>query len=77
MSRKLPFEEAFNRKMNELPTPNEDKHWQQMKQLLDEKEKRRAFFFFRNYKVLGGAAIMLPAVVFMVTFFAGERNERS
>ncbi len=74
MSRKLPFEEAFNRKMNELPTPNEDKHWQQMKQLLDEKEKRRAFFFFRNYKVLGGAAIMLLLLFSWLLFSPGKET---
>jgi len=52
MNKKLPYEDAFERQMNDLPTGNEDESWQKMKALLDENEKRKPFILFRNYKAI-------------------------
>ncbi len=59
MSEKTPFDESFQHKMNELPLPDENKSWQEMKQLLDEKEKRRPYFFFRYEKMAGALLLLL------------------
>ena len=59
MSKKLPFEEIFKQKINELPLPHEDKAWQKMKQLLDEKKERKPFVVFPKEKMIGGALLLL------------------
>ena len=51
MSDKLPFEDAFERKMNDLPARNEGASWQKMKALLEEKDKRKPFAWINIYTV--------------------------
>lgn len=58
MNKKLPFENAFERQMNNLPAPNEDKSWQKMKQLLDDEERRSPLAFLKSGKV-GGVLVLL------------------
>lgn len=50
MNKKLPYEEAFNRQMNDLPSPHEDESWQKMKMLLDKNDKRVSRAFLKNIK---------------------------
>lgn len=70
MNKKLPFEEALEQQMNNLPSPNEDESWQKMKKLLDENGKPVPLSFLKTYKVwivlillllMGVWFIILPA----------------
>ena len=59
MNKKLPFEEAFEQQMNDLPSPPEDESWQKMKQLLDENDKHAPLGFFKSNKVWGIFILLL------------------
>jgi hypothetical protein len=72
MKKKLPFEEAMERKMQDLPASGEDEAWRKMKDMLDEEEDRKPFFFFRTYKFLGAVALM-AVLTFCAIIFA-EKN---
>lgn len=53
MNKKLPFEDLFKKKIDELPTGNEDAAWQKMKKLLDDKDRRKPFVWLNLYTVCG------------------------
>ena len=74
MSKKLSFEDALRQKMNELPLPDENESWQKMKELLDEKKKRRALVFLMNYKTLTVAILLLLLCLWLV--ISPERIKR-
>ena len=59
MSKKLPYEDAFERQMNHLPSPDENESWRKMKKLLDDRERRVPFVFFKNYKVWTSLILLL------------------
>lgn len=46
MNKKLPYEEALEQQLRDLPLPDQDASWQKMQALLDEKDRRRPFLFF-------------------------------
>jgi hypothetical protein len=66
MSNKLPFEDAFKNKMNDLPPGNEDASWQKMKQLLEEQEKRKPFAWLNIYTVCTGIIILAAFGIWMM-----------
>ena len=51
MNKKQPFEDAFERQMNNLPASQEDESWQKMKKLLDDNKKREPIAFFKTYRL--------------------------
>ncbi len=66
MSSKLPFEDAFKNKMNDLPTGNEDASWQKMKALLEEKDKRKPFAWINIYSVCTCIMIVAGFCIWMI-----------
>lgn len=76
MNKKLPFEDAFEQQMNNLPTPNEDESWQKMKQLLDDKERSTPFAFFKSYKVWGILVLLLIIGVFFIFNSINKAKEK-
>ena len=61
MNKKFPYEDAFERQMNNLPLPSEDASWEQMKNLLDEKDRRRPAAYL----------IFYPRLVYLLLFVLG------
>lgn len=49
MSKKLRFEEAFDQKMKNISSPDEEVSWQKMSKLLDDNERQKPIGFFNNY----------------------------
>jgi len=76
MNKKLPFEDAFEQQMNNLPTPNEDESWQKMKQLLDDKERRTPLAFFKSNKVWGILVLLLIIGVFFIFNSINKAKEK-
>lgn len=66
MNNKLPFEEAFEKRMADLRLPPEDASWQQMSKLLDEKKRRTPLAWFNNYKLGSILALMLVAGIWLI-----------
>ena len=67
MSEKLPYEEAFERQMNDLPSPYEEESWLKMKILLDEEKDRKVpFVLFKNVKAWVLLALLLVAGTWLV-----------
>ncbi len=60
MNKKLPYEDAFEQQMNDLPLPGEEQSWQNMSQLLDEDDKRTFPGGFFRY---GGFVLCAIALV--------------
>ncbi len=52
MKKKLPFEEAIESKLQQVPTPDEESSWQAMNNLLDKNDKRGIFFPRKRYFIL-------------------------
>ncbi len=71
MNKKLPYEEAFNRQMNDLPSPHEDESWQKMKMLLDKNDKRVSRAFLKKYKTL---AILVFLLLTGIGLFIATKN---
>ncbi len=71
MNKKLPYEEAFNRQMNDLPSPHEDESWQKMKVLLDKNDKRVSRAFLKKYKTL---AILVFLLLTGIGLFIATKN---
>ena len=69
MKEKSSFDDLFRRKLNELPTPNEDEAWQHMKRLLDKKKDRPALFLLNNYKVVGGVLLLVLLILLSVLIY--------
>ncbi|MEO8710667.1 MAG: hypothetical protein ABI405_01020 [Parafilimonas sp.] len=59
MSDKLPFEDAFKNKMDDLPAGDEDAAWQKMKELLEEKDKRKPFAWLNIYTICSSIIILV------------------
>ncbi len=74
MSDKLPFEDAFERKINNLPARNEGASWQKMKDLLEEKDKRRPFAWINIYTVC--SCLIIAALFGIWLMFLHENNEK-
>ncbi len=66
MNKKLPFEEAFEKRMADLQLPQEDASWQQMSKLLDEKKRRIPLAWFNKYRVWGIIVLMLVAGIWLI-----------
>ncbi len=60
MNKKLPYEDAFEQQLNNLPLPGEDQSWHSMSQLLDEDDKRTLPGEFFRY---GGFVLCAIALV--------------
>ncbi len=71
MNKKLPYEEAFNQRMNDLPSSNEDESWQKMKKLLDNNDKREPLAFLKAYKAL---AILVVLLLTGIGLFIATKN---
>jgi len=48
MNERLPYEEQLSEKWNDLPLPDENMAWADMRRRLDEEEKRRVIPFWLN-----------------------------
>ncbi len=59
MSQKLHFEEAFNKKLKNIPSPDEEVSWQKMSKLLDDNNKPKPFGLFKTYVWLPILAVLL------------------
>lgn len=61
MSKKLRFEEAFDQKMKNISSPDEEVSWQKMSTLLDDNERQKPIGFFNNYiwlSILAGLLLL-------------------
>ena len=74
MSNKLPFEDEFKNKMNDLPTGDEDASWQKMKQLLEQKDRRKPFAWL-NFYTIGAGAIILACFCFWMIHYNNNSNK--
>lgn len=77
MNKKLPFEDAIERQMNNLAPSQEDESWQKMKQLLDENDKRRPGVFFKTYKATGVLVLMLMVCLYLIIPYLNGSKQRS
>lgn len=75
MSKKLPFEDAFKKKMSELPTGNEDASWQKMKELLEKKDKRKPFAWINIYTVCSCIIIIAGLGIWMILFNSSNKQK--
>ena len=71
MNKKLPFEEALEQRLSNLPLPAEEQSWQDMKRLLDKDKKRFFPFGFRGY----GAVTLLAVLLCAGLWIALRKNE--
>lgn len=76
MNKKLPFEDAFERRMNNLPNEHEDESWQKMKKLLDDNEKRRPLAFLKTSKVWSLFILLLLMGVWFIICPAHSVKEK-
>ena len=74
MSKKLPFEDAFKKKMNDLPTGNEDAAWQKMKELLERKDRRKPFAWLNIYTICSCIIIIAGLCIWMILFSSHQNN---
>ena len=75
MNKKLPYEEALEQQLGNMPLPDEDAAWQRMLELLDKKEKRPPFFFFSTYT--GKSVLSLLAVLGFLVIMHATRHQSS
>ncbi len=75
MNDKLPFEDSFERNINNLLPGNEDASWQKMNDLLEEKDKRRPFAWINVYTVCGCLIIAALAGIWMELFYQHKTKQ--
>ena len=76
MRNKLPFEDVFKNKMNDLPTGNEDAGWQKMKELLEEKDKRKPFVWLNLYTICG-CILIIAAGIWLISSHTLTNNQKN
>lgn len=76
MSR-LSFEDAFKNKMNDLPAGDENASWQKMKELLDEKEKRKPIAWLNIYAICGSIAVIATFCFWIISSDYKKQKENS
>ena len=69
MSRKLPFKDAINKKLQQLSKPDEDQSWRAMEELLDKRKKRLLLIYARKYFV--PVTLLLFAVAWWLVQYSG------
>src|SRR6059058_3095553 len=65
MSERLPYEESLNEKLQEIPVPDEEQSWQQMKLLLEDDDDNRRILppVFLNSCLGWGFLLLLIAIL--------------
>ncbi len=77
MKKKLPFEEAIENKLQQIPQPGEETSWQAMEQLLEKDDRKRGLFFGRKkYVFLVGVALLLSLIVWQLFYNDSDTIKR-
>lgn len=77
MSSKLPYEDTFEKKMNDLPSENEDTSWQKMKHLLDENDNDNRGVFSNRMKLGILILLLLLTGLWLILEFSKTTNKKA
>lgn len=73
MNKKLPYEEALEQQLRNLPLPDQDASWQKMQALLNKKDRRRPLAFFHTNR--GKSILSLLLVLGFLVVMHAIRHE--